>query len=304
MSFRSIAGFGVKLCISVGILYLVFSRIDLPRIGEVFLTTGWRRIGLIAIAGLGVWYVEYQRFVTALLPIIDRDKEMPLWRVFFSGYALRFVIPGGHGELGKMLFVGGRYLQRVLAYIIDKGSLAFAVLFAGLISAWKIYPQYRSHYWVVLLVAPILVLLIWIIYRKFHSKFSVIAKYPFKAILPVTIPLSLLHVLLMALQYWLILHNFDVSFWTLFGTVSIIMIALMLPISLAGLGVREWISLQILVQFDVTREAALLAPLLVFFWNVLLPALIGVGTMLLFNMKLRLREKMPDYSNSSDAMEK
>lgn len=304
MSFRSIAGFGVKLCISVGILYLVFSRIDLPRIGEVLLNTGWRRLGLIAIAGLGIWCVEYLRFVAALLPIIDRDKEMPLWRVFFSGYALRFVIPGGHGELGKMLFIGGRYLQRVLAYIIDKGSLAVTVLFAGLISAWKIYPQYRSHYWIILLVIPLLVLLIGVFYRKLHSKISGIVEYPYKAILPVTIPLSLLHVLLMVLQYWLILRNFDVSFWTLFGTVSIIMIALMLPISLAGLGVREWISLQVLVQFNVTREAALLAPLLVFFWNVLLPALIGIGTMLLFKMKLRLRTQTIDYSNSSDAMEK
>lgn len=304
MSFRSIAGFGVKLCISVGILYLVFSRIDLPRIGEVLLNTGWRRLGLIAIAGLGIWCVEYLRFVAALLPIIDRDKEMPLWRVFFSGYALRFVIPGGHGELGKMLFIGGRYLQRVLAYIIDKGSLAVTVLFAGLISAWKIYPQYRSHYWIILLVIPLLVLLIGVFYRKLHSKISGIVEYPYKAILPVTIPLSLLHVLLMVLQYWLILRNFDVSFWTLFGTVSIIMIALMLSISLAGLGVREWISLQVLVQFNVTREAALLAPLLVFFWNVLLPALIGIGTMLLFKMKLRLRTQTIDYSNSSDAMEK
>lgn len=304
MNFRSIAGFGVKLCISVGILYLIFSRIDLPRIREVLLNTGWRRLGLIAIAGLGVWCVEYLRFVVALLPIIDHDKEMPLWRVFFSGYALRFVIPGGHGELGKMLFINGRYLQRVLAYIIDKGSLAAAVLFAGFISAWKIFPQYRSRYWIILLVTPILVLLIGVFYRKLHSKISGIAEYPYNAVLPVTIPLSLLHVLLMALQYWLILRNFDISFWTVFGTVSIIMIALMLPISLAGLGVREWISLQVLVQFNVTREAALLAPLLVFFWNVLLPALIGVGTMLLFKMRLRLRTQTIDYSNSSDAMEK
>lgn len=62
--------------------------------------------------------------------------------------------------------------------------------------------------------------------------------------------------------------------------------------------------MQLLAQFDITREVALLAPLLVFLGNVLLPALIGVGTMLLFKMKLWLRTKIPDYSNSNDAMEK
>ena len=289
MSFRSIAGFGVKLCISVGILYLIFSRIDLPRVGEVLLTTGWWRIGLIAIAGLGVWCVEYQRFVTALLPIIDRDKEMPLWRGFFSGYAFRFVIPGGHGELGRMLFISGSYSRRLLAYIIDKGSLAVVVLLTGLIGIWTIYRQYRSYYWFLIIMIPILILLIGIIYRRLRRKISGIGKYPYRTVLPITIPFSLLHILLMALQYWLVLRCFDVSFWAACGTVSVVMMALMLPVSLAGLGVREWISMQLLAQFDITREVALLAPLLVFLGNVLVPALIGVATLLLFKMKPRLR---------------
>ncbi|MGC9363049.1 MAG: lysylphosphatidylglycerol synthase transmembrane domain-containing protein [Fidelibacterota bacterium] len=286
---RSVAGLALKLFVSAGILYLIFTRTDIHHIGDALLMTGWRTVGLVLIAGLGIWWVEYWRFYATVEPLLDGNIETPLWRVFFSGYAFRFVIPGGHGELGRMLFIGGRYSRRLLAYIIDKGSLAVVVLLTGFFGVWTLYRQYSSYYCFLLLVIPILILLLWIIFRKRRKVFTGFGAYPYRAVLPKTIPLSLLHILLMALQYWLVLRCFDISFWAACGTVGVVMTALMLPISLAGLGVREWVSLQLLAQFDITREVALLAPLLVFLCNVLVPALIGVATLILFKMKPRLR---------------
>jgi len=267
--YKKIFGFFLKIAFSAIILYFLLSSLNIFQLSVVLSTVGWTTVGQVFFAGVGLWLVEYLRFYLTTKPIIPEDNTGTLLRVFFSGYALRFLIPGGHGEVGKMVFVPGKYSQRLIAYLADKGSLAMAVSVGGLAGAWRVYPQLRPYYWILPVIVPVIFL---VARRLVHKK-----------VLSVTIPLSFIHVFIMAVQYWLVLRCVNVPFPTIIITVNVVLIAVMIPISFAGLGVREWTTMQMLRYLEISKETALVAPLLVFICNVFIPALIGVG--IIFKMK-------------------
>lgn len=282
---KKISGYFLKIIVSGVILYFLFSTLNLSQLSTVFLTVGWSTICLVFLAGVGLWFIEYLRFYIATRAILPNDNSSRFLRVFFSGYALRFVIPGGLGEVGKMMFVPGSYSRRLIAYLADKGSLALAVFVGGLSGVWRVYPQMRPYYWILLVVIPALFLIVRYFVRKQDLSLSGDYAYPVKKVLGVTIPLSFLHVFIMALQYWLVLKSVQIPFSAVFTTVNIVLFAVMIPISFAGIGVREWTTMQMLLHFEISKETALVAPLLVFVCNVFIPALIGVAVILIFKMK-------------------
>jgi len=303
---QKILGFLLKITFSAVILYFLLSTMDPAQLVSVLSDTGRTTVLLVFLAGTGIWLMEFLRFYITIKPVMNSDKSAPLWRVFFSGYALRFLIPGGHGEVGKMIFVSGKYSLRVVAYLLDKGSLALVVSVGGLMGVWQVYPQLRSYYWFLLLIVPAVLTAVLYFSRKRVLEQSGDQRYPFVRMVLITIPLSVLHVFLMATQYWLILRGAQIPFWAIFTTVNVVLFAVMVPVSFAGLGVREWTTLQLLRSFEISKESALVAPLLIFFCNVFVPALIGTGVILIFKMKPALfsRNRHESYSNKSEAMEK
>jgi len=282
---KNISGYFLKIAVSTVILYFLLSSLNITQLSAVLSTGGWITMSQVFFAGVGLWFVEYLRFYVTTKAILSKNATHPLLRVFFSGYALRFLIPGGLGEVGKMMFVPGRYSQRLIAYLADKGSLAFAVLVGGLAGAWTVFPKMRPYYWILLVIVPMIFLIARDIVLKQGRSLAGERAYPFKKVLWVTIPLSFLHVFIVALQYWLVLRSAQIPFPAVFTTVNIVLFAVMIPISFAGLGVREWTTLQMLRHFKILKETALVAPLLVFVCNVFIPALIGVGVILIFKMK-------------------
>ena len=278
-------GYLLKIAVSAVILYFLLSNIDIPQLSAGFSMVGWSTICLVFFLGVTLWFIEYLRFYISTKVILKKDTDGWLLRVFFSGYALRFLIPGGLGEVGKMMFIPGKYSQRLIAYLADKGSLAFVILIGGPAGVWKVFPQIRQYYWIPLLIVLVAFLIVYHLVLKKSRSFNGNQFYPLKKVLMVTIPLSFIHVFIMALQYWLILRSVDIPFSIVFMTVNIVLFAVMIPISFAGLGVREWTTLQILGQFAISKETALVTPLLVFVCNVLVPALIGVAVILIFKMK-------------------
>ncbi len=78
-------------------------------------------------------------------------------------------------------------------------------------------------------------------------------------------------------QYFILLNNF-VSFHFFSAVVSIplILFSNLIPITYAGLGLREKFAIEVLAKYDISSETAITASLTVFIFNVLLPSLIGV----------------------------
>lgn len=283
--YKKILGVFLKIAISSIILYFLLSSINISQLSAVLSMVGWTTVGQVFFVGVGLWLVEYLRFYLTTKPILPENNTSTLLGVFFTGYALRFLVPGGHGEVGKMVFVPGKYSQRLIAYLADKGSLAMAVAVGGLAGVWQVYPQLRPYYWILPVIVPVIFLIARYFILKQRVFLSVVQEYPYKKVLSVTIPLAFIHVLIMAVQYWLVLRWVNIPFSTIITTVNVVLIAVMIPISFAGLGVREWTTMQMLRYFEISKETALVAPLLVFICNVFIPALIGVGIILIFKMK-------------------
>ncbi|MDO9547783.1 MAG: lysylphosphatidylglycerol synthase transmembrane domain-containing protein [Candidatus Marinimicrobia bacterium] len=282
-------GLIIKVIISTLILYVLFSQFDIILLSEKIGKISRLKLALVVILGFILWLTEYLRFYVTLKPVLH-DGNIKLWRVFFSGYALRFVFPGGHGEVGKMLFVSGRYSQRVWAYLMDKGSFGLVVLISLIVSGWFYFPEHRVYFCLGFGLTVIFSVILLIVFRK-RNVFTTNSRYPFHKILPPALGLSVLQVMIITVQYWLILYGENISIGVVFSTVCAILVVIMIPISFGGLGVREWTTLQILKQFQVSREIAIITPLAVFFTNVLLPAIIGAGVIIFFKMKISIPPK-------------
>ena len=89
---------------------------------------------------------------------------------------------------------------------------------------------------------------------------------------------TFIHQFIIILQMFFLLNAFtSVSIFTAFlGTSGTLFVQSVLPISLGDLGVREMSSMYFFSLCDVPREFALMATLLLFVMNIILPGILGV----------------------------
>jgi hypothetical protein len=70
-------------------------------------------------------------------------------------------------------------------------------------------------------------------------------------------------------------------------SIPLILFSNLIPITYAGLGLREKFAIEVLAKYDISSETAITVSLTVFIFNVLLPALIG----LFYIVKSKKKEK-------------
>jgi len=89
--------------------------------------------------------------------------------------------------------------------------------------------------------------------------------------------LSIVCFFMLMLQFYVILSGITkVSFTSVLIGLPIILVGSMLPVSVAGLGLREMIASVVMVKFRITQAQAVTASFLLFFINGFLPGLVGV----------------------------
>ncbi len=266
---------GFKFGLSAAILYFLFYRFNYRLLLSLLRPGGASTVAVLVASGVLVWIVEYCRFYLTLKPVTQSVKRDLLVRVFFTGYAMRFILPGGHGEIGKMLFVPGSNTGKVVAYLMDKVSFIAVVLVSFVISFWYLFPGKRFY----LLILPVLILGGFILIKRLKKgqiiKRYFLINYPFLKIGYKALGLSLVQFVIVIFQYWYLLHSTGIPPKVVAGVVSIILTVIMIPVSIAGLGLREWASWKLFQNFHVPQELALATPLMIFTVNVLIPAIIG-----------------------------
>jgi hypothetical protein len=266
---------GFKFGLSAVILYYLFYRFNYRLLLSQLRPGGASTVAVLLASGVLVWIVEYCRFCLALTPVTRSVKRDLLVRAFFTGYAMRFILPGGHGEIGKMLFVPGSNTGKVVAYLMDKVSFIAVVLVSFVISFWYLFPGKRFY----LFIIPALILggflLIKLLKLDQIVKRYFLINYPFLKISYRALVLSLIQFVIVIFQYWYLLHSTGIPSKVVAGVVSIVLTVIMVPVSIAGLGLREWASWKLFQNFRVPQELALATPLMIFTVNVLIPAIVG-----------------------------
>lgn len=285
-NFKKKFSFYAKITISMLILYFVFRKIDLRSVGHNL--TGipiWIILILFITTTIKIYFqfINWEKYLKINPNYTPQKNEIA--KSFFIGEALRFVVPGGYGTIGKMYFVNNKKSATFVSVGVEKffqiwTSLAFVSL-ASIFYFQEISVYIKLGYTIAVMILPFLIHPILHLFKE--SVLFTYSKEYNKVIIPI-ISRQFLHMLLTFVQYYvIILHFQDIGFFQVCISVPLILSANLIPITFSGLGLRESFAVAVLNNYGIGADVAITCSLLIFFINNVLSAL--VGTYFIFNHK-------------------
>jgi uncharacterized membrane protein YbhN (UPF0104 family) len=209
---------------------------------------------------------------------------------YLAGMAVGIVTPGRTGELTRVLYLEGEYRQEFLSLVIvDRAmDLATILLFAGL----SVSLLGSLHVGLILALGAVLLasgvvasrlLAEWVesadtscapqrLLAQLLSQLRVLRP----RVIGTGMLLSVIVFVLALLQfYWLLTAFGPVRWQAPLVSFPLLVLAGVLPITIAGIGIREGTAALVLPKYGVVETAAIGAAFLSFMMNTLLPAIAG-----------------------------
>ena len=271
--------FFFKILISIIILFFLLKKIDFIQIISIFKQI---KFGIIiflfftAILKLLIEIINWKMFLQ--INPQYRSKIGEIIKSHFIGHSLRFLVPGGHGIIGKIYFVENKKKDTFLSLSIEKFfQIWLIIVFAAFASIFyfKGINLYLKFFFLLLIFSiPFLLILLKKI-RLLKNFKSYISKY--RSRIPLIISLQFFYMLITVLQYFMILSLFsEITFFKTLISIPLVLFANIIPITYAGLGLRETFAIKVLANYQIQSEIAIAASLIVFLFNSVLPALVGL----------------------------
>lgn len=273
--------FILKYSVGIFLLFWIISRVNRDTLVDTITNLTFFNIVvilLIALVNLTIQFRLWKFLVESHSRHFDLKDLLPS---FFAGFAFRLMIPGGHAEFSKVFLMRGRKRGKVIAFGIEKFFQTILKIVLVALAIPVVFPEYK-----VSLLTVAFVIIIAVSVLPFVLKKERFAKHQEKDVSYTRIfLLSLVHsipiFLTIALQYYYLLKLFyNVSFFQVIIVTVFIWGAGIIPISVSGLGVRENLAAFFLAQYNVPGASAVAISLFVFFINAIIPAMIGVISIL------------------------
>ncbi len=269
----------IKIIITSVILYFIFRKIDFHQLYHSFTELKLSYIFLIIVtAGIKI-FIEYINWGHYLRINPEYNpKKSEIFSSHMIGHALRFLIPGGHAVIGKMYFVKNEKKLSFMSIGVEKFfQMWINLLFASFAAIF----YFRTQFILPTIIAFIFIFFLpFIIYLLRHlDKKENFTKYfkEYWKIIPRIFASQIIYMFLTIFQYFILLNNFVIfHFFSAVVSIPLILFSNLIPITYAGLGLREKFAIEVLAKYDISSETAITASLTVFIFNVLLPSLIGV----------------------------
>lgn len=206
------------------------------------------------------------------------------YKSLLAGMPLGLITPGRLGEFGRAFFVQNLSKAQVLKFVaLDKLSNMLIVVFSGLVGL-ATFNQLNLSANLVLLFYCALFIIGFLIIASF-SKLSIekiqtilgVLKFSKKEML-MTHLFSLLFFCIFTAQFCILIYAFSsIEITELLKAASAVFITkTALPIAIGDLGVRESASVFFLGKVGIDKVAAFNASILLFTFNVAIPAVIGL----------------------------
>ncbi len=251
-----------------------------------------------------VWLFFRWRYLIRYLDVNRKVSNRQVLGSVLSGTTLRLTTPGGVGEFGRVFYIKDLVRAKLLALsIMDNLSAYFVSAFVG--SIGLAYITRRDYF----MLIPIVLIALGITFRYLLHRI----RFPEKGIIPerfrsnlfwevlrdfppskflVVLSMSGMMYIGFAVQFLLIVNAFEsISIINGFAAISSIMfVKSSLPVSIGDLGIRESASIFFFGKFGISKEVALDSSLLLFTFNLLIPAIIGS----VFLTGLKLKSKKAD----------
>lgn len=269
----------LKIIITITILFFIFRKIDFYQLINTFKNIGITTVILILLIAVIKIFIEYKNWGHYLKinpDYIPQNSE--IFRSLMIGHALRFLIPGGHGVVGKMYFVNNRKMLTFMSVGVEKFfQIWINLLYASFAAIF--YFRHTQLFWMICLFILILSLplLIYLI-KHLHKKQSVEIYFKkYLKIVPRICSMQGIYMALTIFQYFLLLNNFlRFHIFSAIISIPLILFANVIPITYAGLGLREQFAMEVLSKYHISSEIAITASLTIFILNSVLPALLGL----------------------------
>ncbi len=303
--------FVVKIIIAITLLTALFLYIDLNEIARslshanpLLLILGF----ILVVANTGIHFVRW-RFLLRLISkgISNNDVIVSL----FVGYASGFFTPAQVGEIaGRIASHPDLRKSHVVGMtIIDKLYILALTILTGIVALSLFASLYFTEYWNTLYAVPILVLVGFLLYaflfpqsmkfvfrvipekiraHNLYAMLHIIETNFFNTHGRILFALTTSLYICIVIQFFIFINAFEpVSFLdTTLCSLSVYFVkAVILPISIGDLGVRESASIFFFSKIGVSAAAAFNASMCMFLANVLLPSV--AGALMVVRLKLQ-----------------
>jgi uncharacterized protein (TIRG00374 family) len=300
--------FFMRVLLSGGLIIYLLSKVDVSQIAS-----HWRGLNsLLLIITLPAIYLICMTLRAVRLRLILKtlNLELPLWWLCLAhlrGSFLKSFAPGGiAGDIYRSYLLARRTKQRlqsVAAILVEKAigiaSMVLLSVFSLLYGIyWIGYPVFGQLAFPILVGSGVLlaggIIFIMAIQkglirqipmrRRFWVRLEVllsqISSFPSKnRNLPKLAVVSLLLQVSIVLWYFMIAISleFHISFLVLLATIPLVELLLMLPISVGGIGIRDWAFTVLFIPFGLTVTEALSFSLLSFILTTVVTSLSGLA---------------------------
>ena len=233
--------------------------------------------GAIALVGIGVQWMKWQLLLRNQIPEVNgRDALYSL----LGGAALGLVTPSRLGELGRGVFLGRSRAKAALLTAVDKLSSAAVTLGLGAAAAWILWPHLRGF--LLLLFCVLGALLYWGWCRRKAS-----GPFAWGAIAGLSV---LFNAVFMAQFFYLVSASAGTNAAVALAVPVVFALKTLLPLGFLDLGVREAAAILVFSSLDLEPQPAFVASILLFAFNVCLPA--GLGWLWIGRRRLRTVRKV------------
>jgi glycosyltransferase 2 family protein len=273
--------FSIKYLVGLVLLGWVLYKVDRQKVIEVLFDLQVQTILVVLILAILNVSIQFRLWKYLIESHSHHYRIKDLLPSFFAGFALRMMIPGGHAEVTKIFLLQGKKRGKVIAFGVEKGFQTALKVVLISFALPIVFPEYSLVLWTLgsLIIIGFFILPIFLKRESFqkHQEKEVSYNTIFFTSLVHSLPIFAC----ITLQYYFLLNqSFDVSMYQTGIVTVFIWGAGLIPISISGLGVRENLAVFFLAQYSVPGAAAVGVSLLVFFINAIIPAIVGIFTIM------------------------
>ena len=277
-----ILGYVFKLGLSMLILGLIFSRINLDEAGDLVFSMPAVLLLQVFLLSVLRHFVQLNNWRCALhFNPQYRFHRNQLLTSYLVALPLRFLIPGGHASFAKVFYLqNSSKLASLVSTTAERLFMTWATWFFAAIAVLWHYPQMNLSLRIIILVLTAFMplyaaLALWLKpgWRIWHSSYSAQA--------PKMMLLQVANTLLMYLQYHLLLNHLgSIKYIHTWLGMALTNVSNSIPITISGLGLREGFAIHFLADFGFSAEQAVAATLSLFLFHDVVPAVVGAVVLL------------------------
>lgn len=297
--------FAIKILITLGIIALIFNKIQLTEIRAEFKDVSWLPLVLGVLMTVPNIFIQFYKW-RYLVHLLDRNiSNSQIFTSLMCGFSVGLVTPGRLGEIGKGVFIRSQSRSQLTGMaILDKTLSLWALAVLGVAALFYLiefkfsFSPFVTVIFLILSVVFVSLLLVLVFQPSYLRKMidwskKLAARAPYRERIFSLISasdhfkkhhfmpsfyFSMIFQLIILFQLYLFINAFARMAWeeAMAAGASAMFAKSLLPVAVMDLGVREGAVIFFFGKYGIPVSAAFNASIMLFLSNVLIPGIAGM----------------------------